>query len=67
MHGFQYDYVKPKYGEKDKLCYMDTSSFIVYIKAEGIYSGISTDVKTRYDTSNYELKKTITKSKKQKN
>ena len=45
---------------------MDTSSFIVYIKAEGIYSGISTDVKTRYDTSNYELKKTITKSKKQK-
>ena len=52
MHGFQYDYVKPKYGEKDKLCYMDTSSFIVYIKAEGIYSGISTDVKTRYDTPN---------------
>ena len=27
-----YDYVKPKYGEKAKLCYMDTESFIVYIK-----------------------------------
>ena len=28
----KYDYVKPKYREKAKLCYMDTESFIVYIK-----------------------------------
>ena len=27
-----YNYVKPKYGEKVKLCYMDTGSFVVYIK-----------------------------------
>ena len=27
-----YDYVKPKYNEKVKLCYMDTDSFIVNIK-----------------------------------
>ena len=32
MYEFWYDYVKPKYGEKAKLCYMDTDSFIVYIK-----------------------------------
>ena len=32
MHEFWYDYVNPKYGEKGKLCYMDTESFIVYIK-----------------------------------
>ena len=32
MHEFWYDYVNPKYGEKVKLCYMDTESFIVYIK-----------------------------------
>ena len=32
MYEFQYDYVKPKYGAKCKLCYMDTDSFIVYIK-----------------------------------
>ena len=31
-HEFLYDYVKPKYGEKVKLCYMDTGSFVVYIK-----------------------------------
>ena len=24
MYEFWYDYVKPKYGEKSKLCYMDT-------------------------------------------
>ena len=32
MYKFWYDYVKRKYNEKAKLCYMDTDSFIVYIK-----------------------------------
>ena len=32
MYEFFYGYVKSKYGEKAKLCYMDTDSFIVYIK-----------------------------------
>ena len=32
IYEFWYDYVKPKYGKKGKLCYMDTGSFIVYIK-----------------------------------
>ena len=32
IYEFWYDYVKPKYGKKGKLCYMDTDSFIVYIK-----------------------------------
>ena len=31
MYDFWYDYVKPKYSEKAKMCYMDTDSFIVYI------------------------------------
>ena len=29
MYEFWYDYVKPKYGENEKPCYMDTNSFIV--------------------------------------
>ena len=50
-----YHYVKPKYGENGKLCYMDTDSFIAYIKAEDIYADISKDVKVRFDASNHEL------------
>ena len=55
MYEFWYDYVKPKYGEKVKLCYMDTNSLLVYIKAEDIYKDVAEDVKTGFDTSNYEL------------
>ena len=36
MYEFCYDYVKSKYGEKAKLCYMDTEGFIVYIKTDDI-------------------------------
>ena len=28
MHEFWYDYVKRKYGENAKLCYMDTNSMV---------------------------------------
>ena len=50
MYEFWYDYVKPKYSEKAKLCYMDTDSFIVYIKTYDIYKDIAKDIETRFDT-----------------
>ena len=53
MHEFWYDYVKPKFDEKAKLCYMDTVIFTVYIKTDDIYKDITEDVETRFDTSNY--------------
>ena len=31
MYKFFYDYLKPKYGDKVKLCYRDTDSFIFYV------------------------------------
>ena len=34
MYEFCYDYIKPKYGDKAKLCYMDTDSFVIYIETE---------------------------------
>ena len=34
IHDFWYYCVKPKYDEKAKFCYMDTGSFIVYIKTD---------------------------------
>ena len=33
MYDFWYDYLKSRYGEKSKLYYMDTGSFIVYMRA----------------------------------
>ena len=63
MYEFWYDYVKPKYGEKAKLSYMDIDSFIVYIKTDDIYKDIAKDVETRLDTSNYELDGPLLKGK----
>ena len=36
IYEFWYDYVKGKYGEKAKLCYVGTDIFIVYIKTEDL-------------------------------
>ena len=66
MDEFWYDYVKPKYGEKAKLCCMDTNSFIVYIQADDIYEDIAEDDGRRFDTSNYELEKPLPKGKNKK-
>ena len=63
MYEFRYDFVQPKYGEKKKLCYMDTDSFIDYIKTEDIYLGIAKDVETRFDTSGYKLDRPLPKGK----
>ena len=37
MYEFCYDYIKSKYCENTKLCFMDTDSFIVYVKTDDIY------------------------------
>ena len=50
MYEFWYDFVKPKYEEKAKLCYMNINSFIVYIKTDDIYRDIAEDVEARFDT-----------------
>ena len=36
MHEFWYNYITPKYGDKAKLCYTDTDSFIIYIKTKDL-------------------------------
>ena len=63
MYAFWYDYVKTKYGGKVKLCYMDTNSFMVYIKPKDIDWNIAKDVETRFDTSNYKLNRSLSKGK----
>ena len=59
MYEFRYDYVKPKYGENAKHCYMDTDSFIVHVKTDDIYKDIAEDVETRFDTSNFEIERPL--------
>ena len=40
---------------------MDTDSFTVYIKTDDICKDIAEDVETRFDTSNYELDRLLSK------
>ena len=58
-----YDYVKPKYGENEKPCYMDTDNVIVYVETEIIYEDTAGDVETRFDTSNFEIDRPLPEGK----
>ena len=54
MYEFWYDYMKPKYNDNVKLCYMDTDIFIMNIKTENFYKDVANDVEKRFDTSSYD-------------
>ena len=66
MSEFWFDYIKPKYQNNAKLCYMDIDSFIVNIKTEDFYEDIARDVEKRFDTSNYEVNRPLPKGKNKK-
>ena len=59
MYEFWYDYMKPKYNDNVKLCYMNTDSFIMNIKSNDFYKDIAHDVEKRFDTSNYEVNRPL--------
>ena len=48
-----------KYREIANLYHIDTDSFIAYIKTEDIYLDIANSVETRFDTLNYQSKRTL--------
>ena len=54
MYELWYDYVKPKYKDKAKLCYMDTDSFVINIFTEAFFEYINNDVERWFATSNYD-------------
>ena len=66
MYEFWYYYVKPKYSENAKLCYMDTDGFIVHVKTDEIYKNLSEHDETRFDTSDFEIDRLLTKRKNKK-
>ena len=53
MYDFYYNYIKPKYGNRVKLLFTDTDSFLFEIQTEDFYKDIAGDVKDRFDTSDY--------------
>ena len=54
MYEFWYDYVKPKYNDRAKLCYMDTDSFTINIFTEDFFECINNNIKRWFDTSSYD-------------
>ena len=53
MYEFHYDYMRPRYGSKVNLCYMDTDSFVYEIESEDFYRNIAKDVEKRFDVNQY--------------
>ena len=66
MYEFWYDYIKLESQCILKVCYMDTDSFNIHIKIEGVYKDIANDDEKRFDTSNYELDRPLPKGKNKK-
>ena len=61
---FWYDYLKPKYGENVKLCYMDTDSFIVHVKTDDISEDSAKHAEIRLDSlTNFEIDRPLPKGK----
>ena len=54
MYKFWYDYIKPKYEDRAKLCYTDINSFIIHIMAEDVFVDISDYIERWFDASNYD-------------
>ena len=66
MYEYWYDDMKPKYGDRIRLCYMDMDSFIMHIKTEDFYKDIADDVEKNYDKSNYTVQRPLPTGKKKK-
>src|ERR1043165_9225318 len=50
---FHYNYIKKKYGDRAKLLFTDTDSLAYEIKTQDFYADIASDVRSRFDTSEY--------------
>ena len=66
FYDFWHDYIKPRYQQNAKLCYMRTDSFIIHIKTEDFYKDFPDDAEKRFDTSNDKVNMLFQAGKKQK-
>ena len=54
MYKFLYDYIKPKYEDRAKLCCTDTDSAIIHTITEDFFEDIADDVERWFHISNYD-------------
>ena len=59
MYEYWYDYAKPKYGNKARLCFTYTDKFIVPVKSEDVYADLDGHVEKGFDTSNYKVERLL--------
>ena len=57
MYRFLYKYIKPKWGDKVRLLYTDTDSFILEIETDDFYADINPDLHEYFGTSNYPVER----------
>jgi len=53
MYEFHYNYMKPKFKEGIRVLFSDTDSLMYHIMTDDFYKDISSDIETRFDTSDY--------------
>ena len=66
IFGFWYDCIKPKYWQNANLFYMDTDSFIIYIKTKDVYKDIVNDAGKRFHSSDGDFHRPLPKDKNKK-
>ena len=54
LYKLWYDYIKPKYKDRAKLCYTDNDSLIIHIITEDFFEDIADDFTKRFDTFDYD-------------
>ena len=56
IYEYWYDYKKPMYEDKGKLCFKDMEALIFHVKSEDIYANFAEDVGKSIDKENCEEK-----------